>query len=613
VTEVVSWDDDGTPRSARFDDIYRSAAGGIAQARHVFLQGSGLPQAWAGRPQWRILETGFGLGLNFLAAWRAWRDDAQRPRMLHFASIEAWTVSADDLLRSVDDEPALQPVAAELAGRFDGLTPGFHRFSFDDGHVLLTLCVGDVAPMLREQAFRADSVFLDGFQPARNPEMWSLDTLKGITRLCRRGATLATWSVAGQLRRDLQSCGWQVEKCEGLPPKRECLRARYDPQWQVKGADDATERNASDCAVIGAGLSGAAVAASLARRGWAVRVLDVAAGPATGASDLPAGLLAPHQSPDDNPLSRLSRAGVRITLQEAQARLAPGLEWEPTGVLEWRGDDARPLPALGDALSPWSREATEAQKRAAGFDASQHAWWHANAAWIEPAALVRSWLRERGVRFLGGRRIGRIVRSGSRWQLQDPAGEPLLETSMVVVAAAHASAELLDGRVQLNPVRGQVTWAPHADDADRLPPFPVNGHGHFLPKVPLVERGAWITGSTYGRGDADETLRREDDAANLQRVREVLPRAASAVEAALQRRDARSWSGVRCASQDRRPLVGEIEEGLWVSTAMGSRGLTFAALCGELIAASLHGEPLPLESRLAQALDVRRQDRPRSG
>jgi hypothetical protein len=90
-----------------------------------------------------------------------------------------------------------------------------------------------------------------------------------------------------------------------------------------------------------------------------------------------------------------------------------------------------------------------------------------------------------------------------------------------------------------------VTWAPHADDAGALPPFPVNGHGHFLPRVPLVERDAWITGSTYGRGDADESLRRQDDLANLERVQEVLPRAAGAMRNAIEQRATRSWSGVR--------------------------------------------------------------------
>lgn len=611
MTEAVDWGDDGTPRSRRFDDIYRSATGGLAQAQHVFLQGCGLPEAWAGQAQWRVLETGFGLGLNFLAAWHAWRSDPQRPALLHFASVEAWPVQRDDLLRSVATYPALQPLAEALAAQWQGLAPGFHRHLFEEGRVLLTLCVGDIAPMLREQDFRADAVFLDGFDPACNAEMWSLGTLKAVTRLCRRGARLATWTVAGQVRRDLQTCGWQVQKRPGLPPKRDCLAGVYEPTWETRGTSDDEAHAAADCVVVGAGLSGAAVAASLARRGWSVRVLDAAPAPASGASALPAGLLAPHQSPDDNPLSRLSRAGVRITLQQAQQRLARGLEWEPVGVLEWRGDDPRLPPAL-DGLEPWTRPATAAQKRTAGIGEHAAAWWHEQAAWIEPAALVRSWLREPGVRFEGGQRVARIARADGRWRVEDANGERIAEAALVIVAAALGSASLVDA-IALHAVRGQVTWGPHDADADALPPFPVNGHGHFLPRVPLVERGAWITGSTYGRGETETALRADDDALNLQRVAEVLPAAAAVMQAAADRGQVRSWAGIRCTSSDRRPLVGELQPGLWLTTAMGSRGLTFAALCGELVGARLHREPLPIEAKLARALDVRRQVPARSG
>ncbi|HEX2545208.1 MAG TPA: FAD-dependent 5-carboxymethylaminomethyl-2-thiouridine(34) oxidoreductase MnmC [Ramlibacter sp.] len=579
-----------------------TAIGALEQARHVFLHGCGLPEAWADQPQWRILESGFDAGLNFLATWHAWRTDAQRPRLLHYASTASDPVAFADLLRAASTYPALQPLAEALAAQWQGLTPGFHRFSFEQGRVLLTLCVGDTAAMLRELSFRADSVFL-GSEPAE---------VKALTRLARRGATLATPLREDELLHDLKSAGWQVAPRAGLAPSRSATAARLAPPWQVKVLDDESDLVPADCVVIGAGLAGAAAAASLARRGWRVQVIDAAATPATGASNLPAGLLAPHQSPDDNLLSRLSRSGVRITLAEAQ-RLAAGIEWERTGVLEWRGDDARALPALGEALQPWSREATPAQKRAAGLPEETTAWWHDNAAWIEPAALVRAWLREPGVRFAGGRQAARLLREGERWLVQDAGGQLLAQAALVVVAAALDSAPLLQGRIQLHPVRGQLTWGPHGDDARTLPPFPVNGHGHFLPRVPLVERGAWITGSTYGRGDADASLRREDTDANLQRVREVMPQAAQVMQGSIDRREIRSWSGVRCASSDRRPLVGEVEAGLWVSTAMGSRGLTFAALCGELIAARLHAEPWPLEARLAQALDVSRQFRARPG
>jgi tRNA 5-methylaminomethyl-2-thiouridine biosynthesis bifunctional protein len=226
---------------------------------------------------------------------------------------------------------------------------------------------------------------------------------------------------------------------------------------------------------------------------------------------------------------------------------------------------------------------------------------------------VRLWLRQPGVRFAGGRQVAHLRQAAGQWHVEDAAGEVLGTAPLVVMAAALASAALLDDAIALHPVRGQVTWAPHGEDAGALPPFPVHGHGHFLPRVPLVERNAWITGSTYGRGDADLSLRAGDDSANVERVREVMPKAAEVMEAAFARHEVHGWSNVRCASSDRRPLVGEAAPGLWVSTAMGSRGLTFAALCGELLASRLHQEPLPVEARLAQALDLRRQARARPG
>ena len=210
MAEPVDWRADGIPRSARFDDIYHSESGAPAQARHVFLAGCGLPAAWAGQTQWLILETGFGLGLNFLATLQAWRADPQRPQRLHFVSIEAFPVARDDLLRAAAAYPELAALAEELAAQWWGLLPGLHRFAFDHGRVLLTLCIGDVQPMLRAQHFEADSIFLDGFSPARNPQMWSLDTLKGVARFTRRGTRIATWSIARALRDALTQCGFQV-------------------------------------------------------------------------------------------------------------------------------------------------------------------------------------------------------------------------------------------------------------------------------------------------------------------------------------------------------------------------------------------------------------------
>ncbi|MBA2961179.1 MULTISPECIES: tRNA (5-methylaminomethyl-2-thiouridine)(34)-methyltransferase MnmD [Ramlibacter] len=594
MSEPVAWSPDGTPHNARFGDIYRSTSGGLAQARHVFLAGCGLPQQWAGQRQWRVLETGFGLGLNFLATWAAWKADPQRPTVLHFASVEAYPVAAEDLLRSAALHPDLEPLARMLAAQWWGLVPGVHRMGFEGGRVLLTLSVGDARAMLAEQAFSADSVFLDGFDPQRNPAMWDLPLLKAVARLCRRGTTMATWTVAGAVRRELQQCGFVLDKVTGLPPKRECLRGRFDPAWELRRAERPAVEP-SRAVVVGGGLAGAAAASSLARRGWQVDVLDAAHQPASGASALPAGLLAPHVSPDDNLLARLSRSGVRITLQEAALRLRAGEDWAHSGVLRRRGADERAPADLG----PWG----DAWQRWPG--GSPRELWHPAAAWIKPGRLVQAWLTGDGIRWRGGVRVHGLERSGGQWQLLDADGLQIAQAPLVVVAASLGSAALLPDLAALHPVRGQVSWD-LLGDGEPLAGAPVNGNGHLLPQVPLEAGTCWLSGSTYGRGDADAAPRAEDQQANLARLRALLPAAADRLAPAFAAGTVRAWSGVRCASADRRPLVGDVAPGLWVSTAMGSRGLTFAALCAELLAARLHAEPLPLPVRLAAALDARR-------
>jgi tRNA 5-methylaminomethyl-2-thiouridine biosynthesis bifunctional protein len=187
-------------------------------------------------------------------------------------------------------------------------------------------------------------------------------------------------------------------------------------------------------------------------------------------------------------------------------------------------------------------------------------------------------------------------RGSTRVTSLEEFGDPL-----VVVAAALGSQPLLGERVRLHAVRGQIAWGSQ-DAATGLPAHPVNGNGHFIPSVPFEGALAWFCGSTYGRGEDDASVRDDDTKANVERLRELLPDVAAQIES----RPMRAWAGVRCTSKDRRPLAGEIEPGLWVATAMGSRGLSFAALCGELIAARLHDEPLPLDARLAQALDPSR-------
>ena len=607
--EPVAWRADGVPYSERFGDIYHTETGALAQARHVFLGGCGLPEAWSGRPKWLILETGFGLGLNFLTTWQAWRADANRPRMLHFVSVEAHPVGPEDLLRAAVAYPELMPLAEELAAQWHGLLPGFHRLAFDQGRVLLTLCIGDVQPMLRAQRFEADSLFLDGFSPEQNPAMWSPDTLKAVSRFARQGTGLATWTYARAVRDALSQNGFQLQRRPGLPPKRDCLAGVFAPAWTVRRRGPAPENVEAPgrCAVIGAGLAGAAVAASLARRGWQVTVFDAADRPAAGASGLPVGVLAPHVSPDDALLSRLTRAGIRATWLELDRLLEEGRDWRASGVLERRPEGDTRVPAGWSENGPnESWPASAAQLSSAGLSADTPALWHARAGWVRPSRLIEAWLREPGIEFRGNAVVARLSRSAVGWQLLDAADRLLAEADRVVVAAGYESGRFAPG-LPLQPVRGQVAWGRMADDL-ALPATPLNGDGHLIARVPENEGALlWLAGATFDRDSTNLAPQAADADANRERLERLHPGAAAALAPAFEHGEAETWVGVRCASGDRRPLVGPLDEaGLWTCTALGSRGLSFAVLCAELLAAQWHGEPLPLPANLAKALGTER-------
>lgn len=654
-SDTVHWRADGTPASPRYGDIYRSSGtdgrGGLAQAREVFLRGCDLlatetaPAAWAGAPRWLVLETGFGLGLNFLASWLAWRQDPLRPRQLFYTAIEAHVAEAPDLLRSAAPFPELHDLARELARQWHGLLPGVHRLGFDQGHVQLTLAVGSAPHVLAELTGAHDAIYLDGFDPALNPQMWSRDTLRAVARLARPGARAASWCVARAVRERLADCGFAVQRVAGLPPKRHALRACFQPRWSANTPRDLAQPGR--CAVIGGGLAGASVAYSLAQRGWHVTVHDRAPDPATGASGLPAGVVAPHVSPDDRPLSRLTRAGVRSTLERARLLLHEGTDFAVTGVLERHEAGKRRLPASwqdsagSPAACAESLDAAQSltrQQAAAAcvpLDEQQRALWHGQGGWVKPGELVRALLRAPGITWQGARAVARIEPGVHGWVLRDAVGQMVGEADLVVVCAGFDSLALSGGTLPLHALRGQVAHGPMPGGAldARLPLFPVNGHGSLTTHVPAAGGARWILGSTFDRGNTQASCSAADHASNRERLHALLPATAALLDAQWDDGRAQVWAGVRATLPDRLPAVGalaarrladpasnravapahqalaaidrEAKPGLLplhVCTGLGARGLTLAVLCGELLAATLHAEPLPVERTLAQAL-----------
>ena len=587
----------------------------VELAAATCLHGCGLPQAWREQEAWRILETRFGQGLHFLNTWQAWRNDPQRPRMLHYVAVTAAPPGIDELLACTASFPELLPLAKELAPQWSGLLPGFQRLTLDGGHILLTLCVGDLTAMLRAQRFDADSIYLLP-DPAERPERpiisaWNAWTAKALARCCRRGTTLVAPVDAAHLCADLTQCGFEMAADQvGLAadarvtPTNAALRAQFNPRWTIKSTRDTLPGRAmsvGNCAVIGAGLAGASVAASLARRGWQVQVLDQAHTPAAGASGLPVGLVVPHVSADDCVLSRLSRIGVRLMLQQARNLLRQGQDWDATGTLERRVDGSSGLPDI----------------------------WHPQAAWLKPTQLVRAWLAQPGITFLGDAKVAALRQCGDEWELLDAQGCVLHRASRVVFANAGGAMALLETlqanlpalniRVNQFPVmqgiRGQVSWAMHTGLPDAtFPPFPVNGAGSMVPWVPVEEdcgQGlAWFVGASYQPDSQPPAPDEKNHAANLARLHQLSPKLGQALARQFAAGAVKAWKNTRCVTADRLPAVGPLDQAdhpsLWMCTGMGSRGLSFSVLCAELLAARWSGEPLPVDAGLARTLDARR-------
>ncbi len=481
----------------------------------------------------------------------------------------------------------------------------------DDATVHLTVHVAPPEVGLPLLDTPVDAVFL-------SDSAW----LKSLTRLCRHGTRMVWGNCTHPSPPWVTDKAWVLDKSPPSEPDLPFAVAIFVPPWPVgriwrQGLSSADRQ----AIVLGAGLAGSAAAWSLAQRGWQVDVYDAAPCPAGGASGLPAGLLAPHVSPDDAPLSQLTRNGVRATRTRAAELLRLGQDWAPCGVLEHRVEGKRALPqptqetATPAWMGDWSREAELSELQQAHLPPGSSGIWHASGAWIRPSTLVQAQLRHPRIRFHGGCRIAGFHRTEGGWRLDDDRNEVVSETTVLVLACGFDVRALLatldqgNETLPLHALRGQVSWGRMTQLppwlAERLPPWPVNGYGSFLQGIPDADgQPFWIVGSTFERGATQPTLQVVDQQANAERLARLLPAMAGAFDPLDPQ--VQAWAGVRCTLPDRFPAVGALAPqrwpGLHVLTGLGARGLTLSVLAGEMLAAQLEAEPWPVHPKLARKL-----------
>lgn len=620
VPATISLTDDGVPWSPHYADIYHSRAGARTQARHVFLAGNDLPQRWQRRQRFVVLETGFGLGHNFLATWQAWRDDPARCDRLVYVAIERRPCTAPTLRSLHDHAGTSDELSQRLADAWPPLTHNLHPLSFEDGRVQLLLALGDVQDWLRELVAEVDAFYLDGFSPARNPEMWQPRLCKALARLAAPDASLATWTAASGLRDGLRAAGFEVRKAQGTGGKRDITLARYAPAFAPRRPPARLGSTSSDrhAVIVGAGLAGCATAHALALQGWSSTVIDRHAEMAQETSGNPAGLFHGIVNAQDGTHARYNRAAAMLAQRRvAEAIQRHGVSGSVSGLL--RLDDADPdtldqvrhrlglpLDYVGVADAARARELS-------GLRLPRGGWHFPGGGWVHPGGLCAAWLADAAPRRLRAE-VASLRRSGHEWHVLDARGAVIECCAVVVLANAHDALRLLQAPAwPVDTIRGQVSFAPWGELAPLVAPgLPIAGTGYLLPDV----QGRAVFGATSQPDDADPAVRVADHATNLAQLARLVGLPLAADPARMQGR-----TGWRCSARDRLPIIGPVpddespaarhdqprliprREGLYVHLGLGSRGITWAALGAQALAAWITGAPAPLESSLLDAID----------
>ncbi|MEJ6004519.1 FAD-dependent 5-carboxymethylaminomethyl-2-thiouridine(34) oxidoreductase MnmC [Paucibacter sp. AS339] len=622
----VDFSDPTAPSAPDFGDVYHSRAGALAQARHVFLGANQLPGRWAARQRFVVLETGFGLGNNFLATWDAWAQDPERCEQLVFISIEKHPLHREDLARAHQDS-TLPDLAAQLLQAWPPLTANLHRLSFAGDRVQLLLCLGDVRHWLRELVAEVDAFYLDGFNPSQNPDMWDAYLLKALGRLAAPDATAGSWSVAPSVREGLTAAGFTVERQRGFANKGGMCVARFTPRHQASkpaGRVALAPPDTQQAVIIGAGLAGAACAWALAEQGIHSTVIDGRSGPAQASSGNPGGLFHGTLNPDDGLHARFNRAAALAT-ERLLHRLGPDLPWLQRGLL--RLETRQDLPAMQVQLSQLGLPTDYVQALSlaqaaelSGLDLQHPAWFYPSGGALPPPDYVAALLRVAQAKTLWSSPVTRLHRDEDQWQALGTQGQVLAQAPLLVLAGGHEGQALLQDlapglAASLMLQRGQIS---HLSPASPRPRLPVAGLGYAIADR---ANGLWC-GATNQAGDLDPALRASDHTANLAQWAKLahLPD----VDASADSLPAASGRvGWRLATPDRLPLVGGLpcagadgrrdqarfiprQAGLAICMAMGSRGIGWAALCAQVLAAQVSGAPCPLEASLIDAIDPAR-------
>ncbi|PIE24523.1 MAG: bifunctional tRNA (5-methylaminomethyl-2-thiouridine)(34)-methyltransferase MnmD/FAD-dependent 5-carboxymethylaminomethyl-2-thiouridine(34) oxidoreductase MnmC [Neptuniibacter caesariensis] len=639
-SDNLIWQDQ-TPVSQQFGDIYFSLEDGLAESEYVFLHSNNiLARATTGREHsvFTIAETGFGTGLNFLCTWLAWRKNRITETPLHFISVEKFPLTREEIAQALAHWPELAELSAQLLEQYPAIRRGFQNFHFDNGNIRLTLIFSDAVNGYSQLYAKVDAWYLDGFAPAKNPDMWCPALFREVARLSHPATTFATFTAAGLVRRGLQEAGFDVRKQKGFGRKREMLVGTFirnepshssHPPW----FELPVSTRPLSAIVIGGGLSGCSTARALADRGIKVTLLEKECVLATAGSGNRQGALYAKLPVKPTNQGELHLAGFLHSVNRLKQLDPAQTLWSQCGVAQL-ATNGKELKRQHDLLDSDNYpeelicvKTAEELTNIAGTRIEHSGLFFPDAGWVSPRDLCNLLIEHDNISVKQAN-ITDIQKSGEEWILTDVNSTGHKASHVVICNAEFANQFAQTSHLPLKPIRGQVSTSRTDAFAGALDTV-VCGEGYIAP----AKDNQLCFGATFDLKGRERNITVEDHQKNLTNLALILPDIHEYISSAkggmLQGRTA-----FRCSTPDYMPIVGPVPEfcsfietfgklrkdrkwlfretsakhhtNLYINTGHGSKGLITCPISAELIASMICAEPLPLPKNLVDIVNPAR-------
>ena len=644
----IHFNQENTPISDKFDDVYFSNQDGLAETHYVFLEGNQLWERWVNYQEahFVIAETGFGTGLNFFAVSTLFHEFRQKYpdsplERLYFISFEKYPLPLDALQQAHLAYPQFSCLAQHLQQHWLNPIQGCYRFHFDE--TTLDLWFGDVAENLPQLGdymnSKIDAWFLDGFAPSKNPDMWNEHLYQQMFRFTKLQGTFATFTAASAVRKGLENAGFNIKKRKGFGKKRECLSGQKTQEkptalstpWFHSQPANLKEQ---DIAIIGGGIASLCTAISLVKRGAKITIYCEDEQTALNASGNKQGAFYPQLSDDNERNICFYIHAFAYGHQFLQWAIQQQIEFEHefcgVALCAYNEKAESKLNKIAELNLPsdlyQSLSQTELSEKV-GLPLPFGGGFIPQGAWLAPRQLVQhafAFLEKQGIQIKTSQKVTALSQTEHGWQITTAENKTFCH-EVVVLANGHKLTEFEQTqKLPLYPVRGQVSQIPTSENLFKLKT--VLCYDGYLTPVDQAKTSHCI-GASHVRDNATREFSLTEQQENQQKIQQNIPEEWTK-EVDTSGNLARI--GVRCSVRDLTPMMGAIPHfsaqqtqyqnlfnlrrrkqpieqaenypNLYLIGALGSRGLTSAPFLGETLASLIYSEPLPMSEDLIHNL-----------